>query len=77
MHKLKPNAGQGVDAHVSDLFFNRDLTHCRRFHKSGDFSHFDEAALAAEACEMLHSLEGLGVSVPSGSALVADFLARL
>jgi hypothetical protein len=68
-----------VDAHVSDLFFNHDLSGAHRTPDgSGDFDGFDDAKLHEEAAFVLRCLDKLGVSdLPNAEQLVADFYSRL
>jgi len=66
-----------VDWDISDLWFNRDLSVCAVEDASGDFSHYDDAALREEAETFLGNLSRLGVLVPSVDELLADFFDRI
>lgn len=78
----QPDADTGpgrVDAHVSDLFFNHDLSGAHRTSDgSGGFDGYDDAKLHEEAAFVLRCLDKLGVQgLPSTEQLVADFYSRL
>jgi hypothetical protein len=65
-----------VNVHISDLFFNRDLDHCRILER-GEFVRWNEDDLAEEAQSLLMNLDSLGVpNLPSADELIADFVAR-
>lgn len=65
-----------VDANISDLFFNTDLSNTRIMER-GQFVDYDEDKLKEEAQMFLSSLDRLGVATPSVEELIADYYGRI
>lgn len=66
-----------VNTNVSDLFFNRELSDCKKFN-GVFFNGYDKSKLIEEAKSMISSLEGLGLSnLPNPKTLVEDFMDRI
>lgn len=65
-----------VEANISDLFFNRDLSKAEVYNFEGSFIGYSHPALLEEASMMLENLENLGVSIPTAKDLVSDFYSR-
>lgn len=69
-----------INIFISDLFFNLDLDHARRFDKKGQFDCFDNNILRQEADWLLETLSKLGVPpqfIPTRDELVTNFLRRV
>jgi len=67
-----------VDANISDLFFNTDVSRARKLDRKGHFEGWDESILLQEADDMLRCLERLGVpNLPTAIQLIEDFQARI
>jgi hypothetical protein len=67
-----------VDANISDLFFNSDLSLAKVHDRDGGFVGYDDEALRCEAKLFLEYLARLTVGgVPSVDDLVADFYERV
>ena len=66
-----------VDANISDLFFNTDISDARQTDSKGHFTGFDGEALLGLAEDTLGCLSRLGVAVPTPQELVADFHKRI
>lgn len=72
MNERAARTPRGVNIHVSDLFFNRDLSDAYRGGR------YEEDRLRVEAQMLLDNLRHLGVEpLPTADQLVKDFLARL
>ena len=67
-----------INANISDLFFNRDLSACKVYDRAGVFIGWDNEALEEEAKTMLSNFEGLGIiSLPTAESVVVDFHERV
>lgn len=66
-----------VDANISDLFFNTDISDARLLDAKGNFVGFNEEAMLGVAEDTLGCLSRLGVAVPSPRELVDDFYKRV
>jgi len=67
-----------INAHLSDIFFNRAFDEeCKQYDR-GQFVGYNHEAMITEAETLLFSLDGLGVGgLPSPEELVEDFYARV
>lgn len=66
-----------INIHISDLFFNSDVTSAADYYK-GSFVGYNRDTLLDLAEHLLQCLEGLGVcDLPSKEALVENFLERV
>jgi hypothetical protein len=67
-----------VGMHLSDLFFNHDLSNAYVEGAKDDGGDYDDEKLKEEAETFLGFLRGMGVTdLPSAEELVEDFRARL
>jgi hypothetical protein len=66
-----------VNADISDLFFNTDVSHAVVNDKDGQFVDWNHDALREEAETFLASLDRLGVAVPTADELIQDFHNRV
>lgn len=69
-----------MNIRISDLFFNTDVSHTKRYDKKGRFAGFNSDSLLEEAGILLDHLEALGIKraeLPTRAELVHDFLARV
>lgn len=66
-----------VDANISDLFFNTDLSQTKLKDDRGHFTGYDEDKLKEEAQLFLSALDRLGVATPSVEDLIADYYGRI
>lgn len=69
----------GVDTNISDLFFNRDLSHVKKYDR-GEFVGYDDELLMVEAKDFLASIQRLSprtAPIPTPEALIQDFFGRL
>ena len=67
---------QSVNGHVSDLFFNHDISDARVM-ENGSFKHFDIGKMQDEAKSFADNLSGCGGPTVDPRDLVADFLRRV
>ncbi len=66
-----------INTHLSDLFFNHDISECKEF-VNGQFSHFNHDKMLEQASSVIGSLKGMGVVVEhSAEELVQDFYKRV
>lgn len=65
-----------IDGNISDLFFNLDLSATTEHDLHGNFTGYNDEALAAEAAMFLGYLYRLGVAVPTPEELIEDFMGR-
>ena len=64
-------------ATVSDLFFNTDHSDALIKDSKGNFSHYDDDLMMAEAETFVEQMKIINVVVPSPREMIKDFYDRL
>lgn len=65
-----------INPHISDLFFNSDVSETKMADINGQFMGYNEDELARVATDFLTSLSALGVNAPTLDELLEDFHSR-
>lgn len=66
-----------VDANVSDLFFNTDVSDCKTHDAKGQFRGFDEVKLLEEAKTFSETFGRASGIIVDPTDLMQDFLGRI